>query len=64
MKPRVLVIEDKCNGCSLCINLCPGEVFKLVNNKARVVNEENCVLCYGCIVLCESKAIIVEDLDP
>jgi len=64
MEPKVSVIEDKCNGCGLCIELCPGEVFVLVNNKARVVSENNCTLCYGCTVFCEPKAIIVEDKDP
>ena len=64
LRPQVIVVEEKCNGCSLCVKLCPGEVFELVNGKARVVREENCVLCYGCVVLCDPKAIIVRDLDP
>ncbi len=64
LKPQVIVAEEKCNGCSLCVKLCPGEVFELVNGKARVVREENCVLCYGCVALCDPKAIIVRDLDP
>lgn len=64
MKPRVIVLEERCTGCKLCVELCPSMVFELVNGVAKPVRESHCILCYACIPLCDEKAIVVEDIDP
>ncbi len=64
MKPLVTVDKDKCDGCGLCVEVCPTSVFELKNGKAEVVDQSKCMLCYGCMPLCPREAIKVEDLDP
>jgi len=64
MKPHVVVIRERCNGCKLCVKLCPASVFELIDGIAVPVRGDKCILCYGCVAICERKAIIVEDLDP
>ncbi len=64
MKPLVIVDKDKCDGCGLCVEVCPTSVFELKNGKAEVVDQNKCMLCYGCMPLCPREAIKVEDQDP
>jgi len=45
-----------CNGCGTCVDVCPTNYFKIVNEKA-VVNVNECVNCSVCIFACEEKAI-------
>jgi NAD-dependent dihydropyrimidine dehydrogenase PreA subunit len=55
------VDEEKCNGCNECVEGCPGEVYELIDNKAKPVNNEECHGCFTCVELCEEDAITVED---
>ncbi len=50
---------DLCTSCKVCIDICPYEVFGDIDNKASVVNPENCIECGECIRNCDSKAIIL-----
>ncbi len=58
---QITVNEEKCKGCSECVDGCPGEVYKLIENKATPVNSEECHGCFTCTELCEEDAITVED---
>ncbi len=55
MKVKVS-ISNKCNLCGLCVEACPTEVFKIVE-KNIVVNEDSCIYCRGCEIICPEKAI-------
>lgn len=49
----VLVDNDTCNACSLCIEACPGQIPHLHPNRKHIVI---CDLCYGkpeCAKICE-----------
>lgn len=50
-----------CKGSSKCIEVCPKDVFQIVNKKVKVVNEINCILCKACEEVCPHDAINVED---
>lgn len=58
-----VVFPDRCDGCKgfegpRCIEFCPHDVFNLVDNKAVVVNPQNCINgCIACMPLCPRKAI-------
>jgi NAD-dependent dihydropyrimidine dehydrogenase PreA subunit len=52
--------QEKCNGCGMCINVCPHEVFKLVGKKAEIIHRNNCMECGACANNCEKKAITVK----
>jgi uncharacterized protein (DUF362 family) len=53
---RVPVPKDNCTGCGDCIEICPKNAIKLVNNKARV-DYKLCIKCYCCHEVCPDNAI-------
>jgi len=53
------VDEGKCTGCESCVEECPSEAIKIVNDKA-VVDADNCVDCEVCIEACSAEAISME----
>ncbi len=55
------VDEDKCEGCEECVDVCPVEVFEMVDGKSSPVNAEECLGCESCIEVCEPGAITVEE---
>ena len=55
------VDEGKCEGCEECVDVCPVEVFEMVDGKSSPVNAEECLGCESCIEVCEPGAITVEE---
>ncbi len=60
----VLLIEDKCRGCTRCIKNCPTEAIRVRQGKARI-NAERCTDCGECIRTCDNhaKTAITDSLD-
>jgi len=38
----ILIDEDKCDGCGMCIPSCPEGALAIVDGKAKVVSESYC----------------------
>jgi len=55
------VDEGKCVGCEECVDVCPTEVFEMVDEKSQPVNAEECLGCESCVEVCEEEAITVEE---
>jgi len=55
------VDEEKCEGCEECVDVCPVEVFEMVDGKSSPVNAEECLGCESCVEVCEPGAISVEE---
>ena len=51
----VLLIEEKCRGCTWCIKNCPTEAIRVRAGKARI-NAERCTDCGECIRTCDNYA--------
>lgn len=51
--------RDKCNGCRMCLNVCPHEVFKISTGKAQIINRDYCMECGACALNCAQEAISV-----
>ncbi len=51
----VLLIEEKCRGCTRCIKNCPTEAIRVRAGKARI-NAERCTDCGECIRTCDNHA--------
>lgn len=49
--------KEKCNGCGVCINVCPQSVIQLIENKAELIDYESCMECGACQLNCEFDAI-------
>lgn len=50
----------KCTGCGRCIEVCPRQVFALKNNKAEIVNRDQCIECGACQRNCAFGALSVK----
>ncbi|MCP2604797.1 DUF362 domain-containing protein [Candidatus Aminicenantes bacterium AH-873-B07] len=46
----------KCNGCKLCILICPVEAIFLKDDKAKIY-EEKCIGCGECLAVCRQGAV-------
>ncbi|MCK9613565.1 MAG: 4Fe-4S binding protein [Bacteroidales bacterium] len=50
---------QKCNGCKMCITVCPHEVFGFSEKKAFIKNKDQCMECGACEKNCPEGAISV-----
>jgi NAD-dependent dihydropyrimidine dehydrogenase PreA subunit len=64
----VEVDPAKCNGDSVCAEICPVNVFELQylirypdSKKSVPVHKEDCIMCMACVVSCPTAAIIVKE---
>jgi NAD-dependent dihydropyrimidine dehydrogenase PreA subunit len=51
--------EETCNGCGICIKVCPHEVFELSERKAHIIRRDYCMECGACSLNCPVNAISV-----
>ena len=65
---EVKVDHSKCNGDSICVDVCPVAVFELQDlpeypgeKKSVVVDNDACIVCRACEVQCPTQAITVEE---
>jgi ferredoxin len=49
-----------CDGCGMCIMVCPHEVFALREKRAVITDRDACMECGACAVNCPTGAISVQ----
>ena len=52
--------SDLCNGCGLCVDVCPHAVFAMNGRKAVLARPQDCMECGACQLNCVTGAISVE----
>jgi len=65
---KIIVNENACKGCSLCVGACPKHIVRLQPDKLNVrgyhpagcVDEAACTGCAFCAVMCPETIIAVE----
>lgn len=60
MPSNVYIHGDKCSGCGECVEICPVNVFELVDGKSSPINAEECLGCESCVEVCKAEAVTVE----
>lgn len=50
---------ERCNGCRMCIEVCPHAVFAIEEKKARIVDRDGCMECGACALNCPEGALAV-----
>jgi len=65
---KVTVDHSKCNGDSICVDVCPVACFELQElseypgeKKSVVVDNDACIVCRACEVQCPTQAITIEE---
>ncbi len=60
---EILIDKEKCDGCGLCVDLCPADepVLEVIDHVAVVKHLEHCEECESCVVSCENGAVTYVD---
>ena len=48
---------DKCVGAAECVDICPSEVYEIVDGKSVATNVDECTECCSCVEVCPEEAI-------
>jgi len=52
--------SEKCNGCGMCVEVCPHGVFALKEGKSEIIEKDCCMECGACARNCPFAAIEVK----
>ena len=53
-------LDDRlCDGCRMCLTVCPHAVFAVDDRRARIVEKDACMECGACARNCPTGAISV-----
>lgn len=63
----VVINEDRCKGCALCVDACPKDVLALAERKVNVhgypyveaIKADDCIGCASCGIVCPDGCITV-----
>ena len=59
---KKLVIETSwCKGCGICVAFCPKKALELSGEKAKLKDDNDCVMCGQCELRCPDYAIYLEE---
>ena len=69
---KEIIIDDQfCKGCNLCIEVCPRKVFSRSNKRSRAgysmpqaADLEKCAVCFFCEITCPDLALTVIEENP
>ena len=64
---RIIVNENLCKGCEMCVIACPKKIIALSQEKmnskgyhpAELIDEAACTGCCSCAIMCPDVAITV-----
>lgn len=51
---------SRCNGCKMCLQVCPHAVFGFADKRAFIRNRDLCMECGACAMNCSRNAITVK----
>ncbi len=51
---------ERCNGCGMCVKVCPHEVFGIWKGRAFIIDRDYCMECGACARNCARNAIDVK----
>jgi NAD-dependent dihydropyrimidine dehydrogenase PreA subunit len=58
-----LVVAENCNACGKCVEICPTDVFELVDNgPVQIARKNDCQNCMNCELYCPTDALYVSPM--
>jgi nitroreductase/NAD-dependent dihydropyrimidine dehydrogenase PreA subunit len=61
-KVTTVIDPEKCNGCGLCVKVCPSETISMQDDKAWVTGDRS-LQCGHCLAVCPVDAVRVNSID-
>jgi ferredoxin len=61
---RVVIDNDGCTGCQLCVDACPGNALEMAGKRSvRMIAADlvPCVACGDCVAICRPRVIQLVD---
>ncbi len=55
----ITLTQEACNGCGICVKVCPHRVLAMLDRKAVLDAEQRCIECAACQLNCREDAIVV-----
>lgn len=62
VKPYPIFDSKKCIRCKLCIDRCPVNALKLINNKVVLKDKSKCIRCFCCLEHCPVHAVGIKHI--
>ena len=66
IRGAIVVDNERCKGCALCVEACPQDVIALAKKAnvsgypfVEVVSQDNCIGCASCAIVCPDGCITV-----
>lgn len=53
----VEIDRDKCDGCGVCVEMCPNDALRLDEDEKAYVKYDECWYCGCCELECPRKAV-------
>lgn len=55
-----LIVEQRCNACNLCVEVCPANVFEKAQvGPPTIARQIDCTTCFMCELYCRQDALYV-----
>jgi len=61
LAPATQIDEARCNGCGLCVKICPSRTLSMINGRAKVTGTTS-LHCGHCAAICPTGAVTVKTL--
>lgn len=56
-----ITVSDACDGDGVCVDICPMNVYDLVDKRSVPERADDCIMCMACVNACPNQAITVEE---
>jgi adenylylsulfate reductase subunit B len=53
----IAINHNKCVGCGRCVEVCPGNLIRMIDGHAVIKREKDCWGCTSCLKECKTGAI-------